>query len=86
MPGQMIGKCAICGKETSLNVTYFHYPVKCECCAPFHSVRVEHCKDCVPKAPQKVFILIRGLDGNLYSKEIVNIKPMEDERNIHTIY
>jgi len=60
------GRCQCCGKE-NVNLTrkYFHYKLpndlKCECCGTSdntHFVIVEHCKDCVPKEPEEVKVVL----------------------------
>jgi hypothetical protein len=45
------GKCEVCGKETSLQRTYYAYNMPCECHHGRHSEHVNHCKDCKPREP-----------------------------------
>lgn len=51
------GKCEICGKETTLNRTYFHYGFMCDCHNKDHFDFVRHCKDCVPKPPERTKVM-----------------------------
>ena len=53
------GKCEVCGKESILGRTYFHYDIKCECHSPYHFEMVCHCKDCVPKEPETTIIHVK---------------------------
>jgi len=46
------GKCEICGKESSLKRTYWHYAIKCECHSPSHFELRRHCYDCLPEEPK----------------------------------
>ena len=78
------GKCEICGKETSLERTYFYFPIHCECCGSKdkngqkrHFVMVRHCKDCPAPIPKRVKVLCKTLDGKLYEEYIVNMRPVE---------
>lgn len=50
------GKCEVCGKETSLQRTFYVYNVSCECHHGMHSERVNHCKDCKPEEPKETRI------------------------------
>ena len=60
MSGEVeFGKCSICGKETTLERTYFHYAIKCECHSPRHFELVIHCKECVPKEPEITTLTIK---------------------------
>lgn len=52
----MYGKCGICGKETSVQRTYYVYNVPCECHHGRHSEHVNHCKDCKPREPKETRI------------------------------
>ena len=53
------GKCEICGKETYLQRTYFHYEIECECHSPNHFELVIHCLNCIPKEPTFTKILLK---------------------------
>jgi hypothetical protein len=53
------GKCEVCGNETTLRRTYFHYDIKCECCSPCHFEFVKHCDDCTPKEPEVTKIIVK---------------------------
>lgn len=53
------GNCEVCGKESSLQRTYWFYDKKCECCSPTHFEMKRHCNDCVPKEPIETKIFIR---------------------------
>lgn len=77
MPGQLIGICSICHKETVLDKTYFSYPIKCDCCSPQHFSVVYHCKDCVPKIPTNIAVMLKDFRGNKYMIEFNNIQPIE---------
>lgn len=48
------GICDICGKETTLERTYFEYKINCECHRGEHSEVVKHCFDCVPTIPSEI--------------------------------
>lgn len=56
------GKCKICGKETVLEITVFRYDINCECHNNNHVERVEHCRDCEPKAPGYIRVILKGED------------------------
>jgi hypothetical protein len=78
------GKCEICGKETDLERTYFHYPIHCECCGSKdengqdqHFEMVAHCKDCIPEIPTEIHPLIKGYDGKITRVNIRNIIPSD---------
>ena len=45
------GKCQYCYIEGPLRITYFSFPIKCECCSPNHSERIEHCPKCEAVMP-----------------------------------
>lgn len=75
--GCMYGICQICGKETSLDVTYFCYNIKCECCSPQHSVRVEHCRNCKPEIPKEVTIVTKHFGGGTIEMKLTDVKPDE---------
>jgi len=51
--------CEICGKETSIERTYFRYDIKCECHSPYHFEFVRRCKDCVAKEPTETKITLK---------------------------
>jgi hypothetical protein len=60
MSGEVeFGTCEICGKETTLQRTYFRYNIKCECHSSNHFDLVRHCKDCVPVKPRETKVLFR---------------------------
>lgn len=77
MGAVLIGKCDICGKRTNLDVTYFCYNIKCECCSPRHFVRVEHCKDCIPEIPKEVKIITNHFSGGTIEMKLTDVKPDE---------
>ena len=84
MGGIEFGKCEICGKETSLERTYFYYPIHCECCGSKdkdgqkrHFEIVHHCKDCPAPMPKELHPLIKALDGKEYRATVTNILPSE---------
>lgn len=75
MSGEVeFGKCEICGKETTMERTYFRYRIKCECHSPYHFVLVIHCKDCIPEEPANTKIVIKTKD---LVKIINNQQPAE---------
>jgi len=45
------GQCKYCHQIGPLRITYFSFPIKCECCSPNHSERIEHCNKCEAKMP-----------------------------------
>lgn len=76
------GKCDICGKETSLERTYFYYPIHCECCGSKdkdgqkqHFELVHHCKGCPAPMPKEIHPLLRSMNGDLIRANISNILP-----------
>lgn len=73
----LFGTCELCGKETSLDITYFCYNIKCECCSPSHSIRVDHCKDCKPKIPKEVTIVTKHFSGGTIEMKLTDVKPDE---------
>ena len=68
------GQCHYCGNKGPIRITYFRFPIKCECCSPNHSVRIQHCSKCEAKMPTetKVFIdtkkLLYPVFENLFTK------------------
>ena len=62
MGGAEYGKCEVCVKETTLERTYFHYDIKCDCHSPNHFELVRHCGDCKPKPPEKTTVYIKPND------------------------
>ena len=79
---QELGKCDICGKETVLSRTYFHYNIPCQCCGckedgmDMHFVCVHHCKDCVPDVPKVITpLLISKIDNKPYRIAIEGMLP-----------
>lgn len=49
----IIGNCRYCLAHGLLRVTYFSFPIKCECCSPWHSIRIEHCNECEAVMPSE---------------------------------
>jgi hypothetical protein len=47
------GPCQYCKEEGPLRITHFSFPIKCNCCGPTHSERVEHCNKCEAKMPNE---------------------------------
>ena len=83
MGGIEFGKCEICGKETSLERTYFYFPIHCECCGckdeygqKLHFEMVCHCKDCPAPIPKGIKPLCKAFDGKVYKEYIVNMRPI----------
>ena len=62
MCSSMHGTCSICGKVGPLRVTDFRYNIKCACHSPYHVIRIEHCKDCVPVEPRETKVTFRTED------------------------
>lgn len=63
MGDSLYGECQYCGIEDSLRVTYFRFPINCECCGSTHSERIEHCMHCEAKMPNgtKVYLSTKKL-------------------------
>jgi len=59
------GKCECCGKESTLARKYFYYSIKCNCCVGKHFAFVRHCETCVPKKPDKVRIILEGIEPDV---------------------
>jgi hypothetical protein len=62
MGEQEYGKCDVCGKEGSLQRTYFRYDIECECHSPGHFELVCHHKECVPKEPRYTNVELKTED------------------------
>lgn len=68
------GQCHYCGNKGPLRITYFNYPIKCNCCSSNHVSRIEHCNKCEAEMPvsTKVFIdtkkLLDPVFENLFTK------------------
>lgn len=82
MGEQELGRCEICGKEASLERTYFYYPIHCECCGSKdkdgqkqHFVIVRHCKDCPAPMPKIIQPICKAADGTERKAYIVNMLP-----------
>ena len=76
------GKCDICGKETYLSRTYFHYDIHCQCCGckedgrDMHFELVYHCKDCVPDVPKVITPILKSkIDNKKYRLPIKGMLP-----------
>jgi len=52
------GRCRYCKKEGPSVITYFKFPINCNCCSRMHHERVIHCPECKPVMPKKVEIVI----------------------------
>lgn len=77
MSGESLyGKCQFCGKEAALNIRYYHYTIKCECCHSSdkhgHFERIEYCDACVRHAHPPKHIKVH-LYGSEYIKEDGNV-------------
>lgn len=77
-----LGKCDICGKETSLSRTYFYYNIPCECCGckidgkNMHFELVHHCEHCVPKIPKEITLSVKSaIDNKPYELKISGMRP-----------
>lgn len=62
------GQCQYCKVEGPLRITYFSFPIKCNCCSPNHSERIEHCSECeaVMPAETKVWIDSKKLQDPIH--------------------
>lgn len=54
------GKCELCGKDSYLVRTYFHYNIDCICHSPNHFDIIRHCNECRPTKPAYTNMLIKG--------------------------
>lgn len=52
------GRCKYCKKEGPLIITYFKFPILCNCCGPTHFEKIEHCSECEPVMPTSTTIWI----------------------------
>lgn len=52
------GNCHYCGDMGPLRITYFNFPIKCNCCSSNHTSRIEHCNKCKAKMPAETTIWI----------------------------
>ena len=52
------GNCRYCGDKGPLRITYFSFPIKCNCCSSNHSERIEHCNECEAKMPTQTRLWI----------------------------
>ena len=74
MGDNIYGHCYYCGDKSLLRITYFNYPIKCNCCNFNHASRIEHCYKCEAEMPisTKVFIdtkkLLDPIGENLFTK------------------
>jgi hypothetical protein len=68
MEGMLWGPCHYCRDEGPLKITYFRFPIKCNCCSSNHSERIEHCGKCEAKMPTetKVWINTKKLQDPIY--------------------
>jgi hypothetical protein len=74
MGDAIYGQCHYCGDSGLLRITYFSFPIKCNCCNPYHSTRIEHCVSCEAKMPTETKIrinttkLLDPIHENLFTK------------------
>ena len=58
-----VGTCDVCSKEqVPVSRTYYEYDAKCECCNDAMSNHFEivwTCKDCEPKAPESIKLMMK---------------------------
>lgn len=55
------GKCDICGsREVHLNRKYYYYDIPCECHSPTHFELIRYCKNCTPKPPREIKVVLKG--------------------------
>lgn len=52
------GTCYYCRNTGPLRITYFSFPIKCECCGSRHSERIEHCSECEARMPAETKVWI----------------------------
>lgn len=52
------GICRYCKEEGPIRITYFDFPIKCECCGPTHHERIEHCNKCEAVMPKQTTVSI----------------------------
>lgn len=76
------GTCPICGKEASMERTYFYYDIHCQCCGckqddlDMHFELRIHCKDCVPDVPRVIRPqLMSAIDYKPYRLPIEGMLP-----------
>lgn len=50
------GQCKYCHQIGPLRITYFNFPIACQCCSRNHFETVTHCADCKPVMPRVVKI------------------------------
>ena len=81
---QEFGKCPICGREDSLDRTYFVYNIPCECCGckrdgkNMHFEMISHCANCVPDIPVTIKPTLKSpIDNKEYRIEIKGMIPYE---------
>lgn len=72
-----IGNCKLCGIETNLVRTYFHYDSECKCCSPNHFNIVHTCKSCVAPIPTETRVMLEegkwevvAVDSSSYTSNI----------------
>jgi len=58
MSGVPWGPCKYCQVEGPLRITYFSFPIKCNCCSPTHSERIEHCSKCEAVMPDQTIVWV----------------------------
>lgn len=52
------GPCKYCQVEGPLRITYFSFPIQCNCCSPTHSERIEHCSKCEAVMPVQTIVWV----------------------------
>lgn len=55
------GACNICGRITNVQRKYYYYDIKCDCCNnknDFHFEIIWYCKNCEPKPPRRINVII----------------------------
>ena len=77
MNATIYGTCDICKKETHLQITYFHYDIKCECHSPNHFEIVYHCEDCIPIEPVTTKIVIKTENLSKRRVKLEKLKEIE---------
>lgn len=58
MGGIPYGQCKYCQEQGPIQITYFKFPIACNCCGPTHFEKIEHCKECEPVMPKSTTIWI----------------------------
>jgi hypothetical protein len=68
------GFCQYCKDRGPLRITYFSFPIQCECCSPNHSLRIEHCSKCeaIMPAETRVYLSTKKLQDPIHEGLLTN--------------